>query len=101
MLVDRGFDANGFLTDLAAPSAQSLVRLKSTRRPPLTAVLPDGSRLVRLGTLTVRLIEADLTLHLADGATVAGHYRLATRPERRYPLDPSTVDQPRLVLPSW
>ncbi|MFE9313295.1 hypothetical protein ACFYM5_37890 [Streptomyces sp. NPDC006706] len=35
VLIDRGFDANAFLADLAATGAQFLVRLKSTPRPAL------------------------------------------------------------------
>lgn len=92
VLLDRGFDANAFLADLAATGAQFLVRLKSTRRPSLLRVLADGSHLARLGTLTVRIIEADLVLHLADGTTVAGRYRLATTL-----LDPATDPAERLT----
>jgi hypothetical protein len=78
VLIDRGFDANAFLTDLAATGAQLQVRLKSTRRPTLLRVLADGTYLARLGRLTVRIIEADLTVRLADGTTVSGRYRLAS-----------------------
>jgi Transposase DDE domain len=78
VLVDRGFDSNAFLAGVAATGAQFLARLKSTRRPPLIRPLADGSYLARLGTLTVRIIEADLSVRLADGTTVSGRYRLAT-----------------------
>jgi ribosomal protein L30/L7E len=78
VLIDRGFDSNAFLADVAGTGAQFLTRLKSTRRPKLLRTLEDGSCLALLGDLTVRIIEADLTLHLADGTTVSGRYRLAT-----------------------
>ena len=92
VLVDRGFDSNAFLTGVAATGAQFLARLKSTRRPPLLRPLPDGSYLARLGALTVRIIEADLTVTLADGTTVSGRYRLATTL-----LDPAADPAIRLV----
>jgi hypothetical protein len=92
VLVDRGFDSNAFLAGIAGTGAQFLARLKSTRRPPLIAPLEDGSYLARLGTLTVRIIEADLTVHLADGTTVTGRYRLATTL-----LNPATDPAVRLV----
>ncbi|MEY9997358.1 ribosomal protein L30/L7E [Streptomyces sp. V4I8] len=78
VLIGRGFDSNAFLADVAETGAQFLARLKSTRRPKLLRILEDGSYLALLGDLTVRIIEADLTLHLADGTHVSGRYRLAT-----------------------
>jgi hypothetical protein len=92
VLIDRGFDANAFLAGIAGTGAQFLARLKSTRRPQLLASLPDGSYLAKLGALTVRIIEADLSLHLADGTTVTGRYRLATTL-----LDPAADPAERLV----
>lgn len=92
VLVDRGFDSNAFLAGVEATGAQFLARLKSTRRPSLVRPLPDGSYLARLGTLTVRIIEADLSVHLADGTTVTGRYRLATTL-----LDPATDPAIRLI----
>lgn len=78
VLVDRGFDSNSFLAGVTTTGAQFLARLKSTRRPPLLRALPDGSYLSRLGTVAVRIIEADVTCLLADGTRVSGRYRLAT-----------------------
>ncbi|MFI6578108.1 transposase [Nocardiopsis sp. NPDC050513] len=92
VLIDRGFDANAFLADLAATGAQFLIRLKSTRRPALLRVLADGTHLARLGRLTARIIEADLTVRLADGTTVSGRYRLATTL-----LDPASDPAERLT----
>ena len=92
VLVDRGFDSNAFLAGIQATGAQFLARLKSTRRPPLIRPLTNGSYLARLGTLTVRIIEADLSVHLADGTTLTGRYRLATTL-----LDPTTDPAIRLI----
>ncbi|MFD7052643.1 transposase domain-containing protein [Streptomyces mirabilis] len=76
VLADRAFDSNGLLCDVAARGAQFLVRSSSKRRPPVLALLPDGSYLTRLGDLTARVIEADITVHAADGSRTTGTYRL-------------------------
>jgi hypothetical protein len=87
VLADRGFDAATFLAGVAATRAAFLVRLRSTRRLPVMARLPDGSFLSRIGELTVRIIEAHVTVTCADGTTYTGSYRLATTlaDHRRYP----------------
>jgi hypothetical protein len=77
-LADRGFDGNEFLDALAGTGAQFLVRLRADRRPPVLARLDDGSFLTRLGGLTVRVIDADITVTCADGPVLRGRYRLAT-----------------------
>jgi hypothetical protein len=78
VLLDRAFDAAGFLNDLAGTGAKFLVRGKSTRRPPVLALLPDGSFLSDLDGLTVRIIDAELTVTGADGSRVTDRYRLLT-----------------------
>ena len=88
VLADRGFDSGAFLAELAAAGrAQFLVRLRSNRRLPVMARLEDGSFLSRIGELTVRIIEAVVTVRCADGTTYTGRYRLATTltDPRRYP----------------
>jgi hypothetical protein len=87
VLAGRGFDAGPFLAEIAAARAQFLVRLGSRRRLPVMARLDDGSFLSRIGELTVRVIEAHVTVTCADGTTWAGSYRLATTllEHRRYP----------------
>ena len=87
VLADRGFDAAGFLAELAAAGAQFLVRLTAKRRLPVMARLDDGSFLSCIGDLAVRVICARVTVTCADGTTYAGSYRLATtlRDHRRYP----------------
>jgi hypothetical protein len=87
VLLDRAFDTNHFLTDLAATGARFLVRGKATRRPPVLARLSDGSYLSTLDGLAVRIIEAELTMSGADGSQVNTTYRLITTltDHRRYP----------------
>lgn len=87
VLADRGFDSDGFLTDLAATGAGFLVRLRNNRRLPVLARRADGSFLSRLGSLSVRIICADITVTCADGTRYAATYRLATTllDHRRFP----------------
>ena len=87
VLLDRAFDANAFLADLAGTGAALLARSKSTRNPPVLAHLPDGSYLSCLDGLPVRIIEADLAMTGADGSRVHDRYRLITTltDHRRYP----------------
>jgi Transposase DDE domain len=87
VLLDRGFDAEAFLTDLAGTGAQFLARLRNNRRLPVLARLDDGSHLSRIGELTVRIIAADITVTCADGTRYTATYRLATTlcDPRHYP----------------
>ena len=78
VLMDRGFDAGEFLAGVAATKAQFLVRLTSTRRPPVLARLPDGSVLSLIGGVKVRVITAEVTVTCHDGTSYGGTYRLAT-----------------------
>ena len=87
LLADRAFDAGEFLREVAATKAQFLVRLTSTRRPPVLKQLPDGSVLSVIGGVKVRIIAAEVTVTCADGTRYGGTYRLATTllDPRRYP----------------
>ncbi len=78
VLLDRAFDANAFLASIANTGAMLLARSKSTRNPPVLEHLPDGSYLSCLDGLTVRIIEADLTMTGSDGSCVHDRYRLIT-----------------------
>jgi hypothetical protein len=86
VLTDRGFDAAGFLEAVAAAPAQFLARLTATRRLLAAARLEDGTFLSRIGALTVRIIEAEVTVTCAGGTRYCGRYRLATTllDHRRY-----------------
>ena len=87
VLAGRGFDATAFPGEVAAAGAAFLVRLTARRRLPVMARLDDGSFLSRIGDLTVRIIEANVTVTCADGTRYAGRYRLASTlaDHRRYP----------------
>jgi nucleotide-binding universal stress UspA family protein len=87
VLMDRGFDAGDFLAEVAATKAQFLVRLRSVRRPPILAHLPDGSFLSLIGGVKVRIIEASVTVTCHDGTTYGGVYRFAATllDHRAYP----------------
>jgi hypothetical protein len=87
VLADRGFDAGDFLAEVADTSAQFLIRLRSNRRLLVVARCDDGSFLSRIGTMTVRIITADITVTCADGSRHTATYRLATTllDPHRYP----------------
>jgi hypothetical protein len=77
LLADAGFDAFEFLRDVGA---QFLVRSSARRCPTVQHRLPDGSYLARLGygTLEVRVVEAWVTVTLADGTVHREQWRLIT-----------------------
>src|SRR5205807_5419522 len=60
LLADRNFAAKDLIADIAATGAEVLVRLKNGRRMPVLAHYRDGSYLSTLGTLRVRVIEAEI-----------------------------------------
>ncbi|MGW0886501.1 transposase, partial [Streptomyces sp. NPDC002671] len=78
LLADRAFDSNELLADITTQGAQFLIRATSTRRPPVLALLPDGSYLTRIGGLPLRVIEAEIHSRTADGGDFGGTYRLLT-----------------------
>ena len=89
LLLDRAFDANAFLNEVAGTGAKLLARSKSTRVPRVLGHLPDGSYRSRLNGLDVRIVEADLTMTGKDGSRVGDSYRLITTllDHDRYPAD--------------
>lgn len=86
VLADRGFDATAFLQDVAATGARLLIRLRNNRRPPVLTRLDNGDYLTRLGTLTLRIITANITVTCADGTHYHAQYQLGTTllDHRRY-----------------
>lgn len=78
VLADRGFDAGEFFTDIAATGAKFLIRLRSTRRPPVLTRLRDGSFLTRINGMSVRIITAEVAVTCADGTSYTATYRLVT-----------------------
>ena len=89
VLLDRAFDSNVFLAEIAATGAALLARATSTRNPLVLAHLPDGSYLSCLDRLDVRIIEANVTMTGADGTRITGTYRLITTltDHRAFPAD--------------
>lgn len=87
VLWDKGFDANDFLAQVTTTGAKVLGRLRSNRRTPVLARLDDGSYLSVIGTVAVRIIDAEITVAYADGTVFTGSYRLATTvtDHRRHP----------------
>jgi len=87
LLADRAYDAADLLKEAAAAGAHVLVRGSAARKPPVLEVLPDGSYLSRIDGLGVRIIEAALDVHGADGTRLGDGYRLITTllDWRRYP----------------
>ncbi|MFD3522263.1 transposase [Streptomyces sp. NPDC058653] len=92
VLADRGFDDGKLLAQFADSGAQFLVRLTSQRRLPTTHRLADGSYLARIRSVTVRIIEADVTASCTDGSRIHDGYRLVTTL-----LDPDLDPAPTLV----
>lgn len=87
LLADRGYDAGELMKEIAATGAHFLIRGTATRKPAVDEVLPDGSYLSKIDGLRVRIIEAALDVHGADGTRLGDSYRLITTltDHRRYP----------------
>jgi len=86
VLLDRNLTTATLTRHLAATKAHMLGRCKTNRRLPVLGRLPDGSWLSVLGGVTVRVIEAQITIATSAGRAT-GSYRLATTllDHRRYP----------------
>lgn len=78
LLADRGYDINAFVQDLGGSGADLLLRVKSSRKLPMLARLSDGSYASVLAGRAVRVVEAVITVHCADGSTRTGVWRLVT-----------------------
>jgi hypothetical protein len=87
LLADRAYDAADLVKEAAATGAHVLVRGSAARKPAVEQALPDGSYLSHVDGLAVRIIEADLDVHGADGTRLGDSYRLITTllDWRRYP----------------
>jgi hypothetical protein len=91
LLADRNYAAADLLATLAATGADLLIRCKNGRRLAMTARLHDGSWLSVIGTLTVRVVEARISITTTAG-THTGDYRLITTL-----LDPHTYPGAELI----
>jgi transposase IS4-like protein/DDE family transposase len=77
LLADRNYAGADLLATLTATGADLLIRCKNGRRLPILRRHHDGSWLSRIGALTVRVVEARISITTAAG-TRTGDYRLLT-----------------------
>jgi transposase IS4-like protein/DDE family transposase len=87
LLADRNFAATTLIEQIASAHAHLLIRCKDGRALPPIKALPDRTWLARIGAVTVRVIDARITVGLGGQGTRTGHYRLITTltDEKRYP----------------
>jgi hypothetical protein len=87
VLWDKGFDGNDFITAVTNTGAQIVGRLRSNRRAPILSLLTDGSYLSVIGSVPVRIVDAQITVTCADGTIFDASYRLVTTltDARRHP----------------
>jgi hypothetical protein len=80
LLADAGYDSWRLLAAVTGTGAQYLCRSTAARTPLILRVLPDGSYLSVLGygKVTVRIVEAWITVTYADGTVRAEQWRLIT-----------------------
>lgn len=92
LLADRNFAVTTLIEQIVGSHAELLIRCKDTRKLPATKVLTDRTWLARMGSVTVRVIDAAITVRLGGGATRCGHYRLVTTltDEKCYPTTNSS-----------
>jgi Insertion element 4 transposase N-terminal/Transposase DDE domain len=77
LLADRNYAAADLIGVLAATKADLLIRCKTGRHLPVITRYRDGSWLSTIGTLRVRVIDAQITVTTTDGTRTCG-YRLIT-----------------------
>jgi hypothetical protein len=77
LLADRNYAAADLVTTLTATGADLVIRCKNGRRLPVISRCRDGSWLSTIGTLRVRVVDAQITIKTSDGARIGG-YRLIT-----------------------
>lgn len=88
LLADRNFAAAAPMELIAATGADLLIRCKDNRILPPVKYLPDRTWLAQLGTIAVRVIDAQITVYLGDEEVPRyGHHRLVTTltDHHRYP----------------
>ena len=77
VLCDRNLTTNTLTRQIAASHAHLLGRCKTDRNLPILGRLADGSWLSVMGGVTVRVIQAEITIATPAGRAT-GSYRLAT-----------------------
>ncbi|ROO60403.1 DDE family transposase [Micromonospora sp. Llam0] len=91
LLADRNYAAADLIQTLAATRADLLIRCKNGRRLPVIRRYHDGSWLSTIGTVRVRVVDAEISVQTIDGVRT-GSYRLITTL-----LDPRTHPASELV----
>ncbi len=87
LLADRNFAVTALVEQIVSAHADLLIRCKDQRKLPPIKRLPDRSWLARMGSVTVRVIDAAISVRLDNGGSRVGHYRLVTTltDDKRYP----------------
>ena len=87
LLADRNFASQKLIEKIAGTRAELLIRVKGARKLPSIGRLADGTHLARIGTVTVRVIDAEICVRTRAGRAT-GHYRLVTTltDPREYPV---------------
>ncbi|MDG4762971.1 IS4 family transposase [Solwaraspora sp. WMMD406] len=91
LLADRNYAAADLIQTLAATRADLLIRCKNGRRLPVIRRYHDGSWLSTIGTVRVRVVDAEISVQTIDGVRTGG-YRLITTL-----LDPRTHPAGELI----
>ena len=105
VLCDRNLTTNTLIGRIAATNAHLLGRCKTDRKLPVLGRLGDGSWLSVMGGVTVRVIQAEITITTGAGRA-SGSYRLATTltdpaPGRRPRWSRCTTSAGRSRPPTW
>jgi hypothetical protein len=77
LLADRNFAVTALAAQIHTTGAGLLIRAKNSRRLPRIGSLTDGSWLSMIGTVPIRVIDADIVVTMA-GIRHHGRYRLLT-----------------------
>ncbi|GGL21462.1 transposase [Mangrovihabitans endophyticus] len=78
LLADRNFAVCDLVEQIHNTGADLLIRCKTNRKFPTIGRYRDGSQLALLGSVVVRVIDAEITVHTAGKLHHTGQYRLIT-----------------------
>lgn len=78
LLAARNYAAADLLNTIASTGADLLIRCKNGRRLPMLRHYRDGSWLSRIGTLTVRVVEARISITTTAGTHTGDYWLLTT-----------------------
>jgi hypothetical protein len=78
LLADRNFAVKEFAEQITDTGADLLIRCKNSRHLPAIRRYRDGTWLALLGTVTVRVIDAEITVSTDGQPHHTGRYRLIT-----------------------